>query len=252
MGNSEFEIQNQWRTRCVWIGGKRNLRFIIVAGVLLCVVCEPPRMGLRMSDARQWQLETGCDAAPLYSSYFGNAVLKLYQRQNDPILFWETWESAGQTCLHFGAVGERGETLWFGPELREAIAARLEKNAAELRERGYAELAPDEYELLVVQYHAEAWGNLDNHSKRIRLENALDECLGWTGNGYCDGTDIAPPLLSINCLVVNAMAALEPIIAMLRREDALGGALLGLAKTDGELQPLWPAVTASGEHSSVT
>jgi hypothetical protein len=87
-------------------------------------------------------------------------VLKLYQRQEDRTLFWETWEREGQTCLHFGEVGARGETLWFAPELREAIAARLERNAAELRERGYAELAPDEYELLVVQYHAAAWGDL--------------------------------------------------------------------------------------------
>jgi hypothetical protein len=173
-------------------------------------------------------------------------VLKLYQRQEDRTLFWETWEREGQTCLHFGEVGARGETLWFAPELREAIAARLERNAAELRERGYAELAPDEYELLVVQYHAAAWGDLENNSKRIRIENALDECLGWTGNGRCDGTDIAPPLLSINCLVVDSLAALEPIVSMLRREDALGGAVIAVATKDGELRPLWPA-SGAGE-----
>ena len=165
-------------------------------------------------------------------------MLRLYLRQSDHLAFWETWEKEGQTCVHFGRVGERGETLWFPPHLREAMVSKLASEVLKLREKGYEELAPDEFCSFVVQYPAD----VVDAAARERIEALLDEALGWTGNGLCDGSESGSGRVDLLCAVVDTQAAVETIVTTLRNEELLKRALLA-ASPPGEANyaVLWPA-----------
>jgi hypothetical protein len=152
-------------------------------------------------------------------------MLKLYKRMPDHVAYWETWDKEGQTCVHIGRVGQHGNSLWFPPEQREALAARLERDIAKLREQGYAELAPSDLAKFVLRYEVSTGATIDA-ARQQRLEDLLDESLGWTANGQC--------------------AALETIVAILRRESWLTGAVMAAAlPSQSDYQVLWPAGSAS-------
>ncbi|HTN76634.1 MAG TPA: hypothetical protein VL096_15345 [Pirellulaceae bacterium] len=169
-------------------------------------------------------------------------MLRLYHRQIDHLVYWETWEKEEQTCVHFGRVGERGESLWFSPAQREAIAARLEKDVAKLRERGYSELAPEDHATLIVRYGWSAWGAQNDVAKRQRVEALLDECLGWTGNGECHASEPRSAGMDVLCRVADPLAALDMLVDTLRREQLLSGAIIAYAiDEDDDFRVLWPA-----------
>ena len=156
-------------------------------------------------------------------------MLRLYSRQFDRPAYWETWEKEGQTCIHFGTVGERGETLWFPAHLREAMTRKLAGEVEKLREKGYEELAPDEFCQFVVQYPTA----LIDAATRERLEALIDEALGWTGNGTCDGVDANGQRVNILCAVLAPPPACETILAILREERLLKGATLAATVPGG-------------------
>lgn len=176
-------------------------------------------------------------------------MIKLYKRQPTHIQYWETWEKEGQTCVHFGRVGERGETLWFPPAQREAIAARLERDIASLRDTGYETIEDDDHVELVLQYRIARVGTTADLSRRHKVEELIDECLGWTGNGRCDGGDVGSGTTNVFCFVIDPVAALEAVVTTLRREGLLEGVVIAHAtEEEDEYQVLWP-VDFSGRFS---
>ena len=37
-------------------------------------------------------------------------MIKLYKKDGDRLLYWETWEDGGKHTMHWGVVGDEGET----------------------------------------------------------------------------------------------------------------------------------------------
>lgn len=48
----------------------------------------------------------------------------------------------------------------------------------------------DDHERLLIEYKVEDMGTPDDPEKRTRLQSRMDELLGWTGLGHCDGGSI--------------------------------------------------------------
>jgi hypothetical protein len=113
------------------------------------------------------------------------ALVKLYKRDGDALRYWETWEHGGTNTLHWGTVGDEGDTttLKTTKSARDKVRAELAARKAE----GYAEVPVDGMAMLVVEYKVEGFGNEADLAKRDRLESLLDNVLGWTGLGHCDG-----------------------------------------------------------------
>lgn len=59
------------------------------------------------------------------------------------------------------------------------------------RTRGFADVDEDDHRCLLVEYAVGGMGTTRDVDKRHALEGRLNELLGWTGLGHCDGGSIA-------------------------------------------------------------
>ena len=131
-------------------------------------------------------------------------MVKLYKRHPDGHLdYHEAWFADGEITEHWGRVGERGvrrvrRKRWLRDPLRE-----LERVLAEARRAGYAELDEGERRTLLIEYRVEGMGTPADLGRRHQLEETLDEILGWTGLGDCDGGSIGSGTMEACCLVVD-------------------------------------------------
>ena len=59
----------------------------------------------------------------------------------------------------------------------------------------------------MIEYEIDGGGDSDDLSKRHRLEERMNETLGWTGLGMCDGGSIGSGTMEVCCIVVDFLAA---------------------------------------------
>ena len=71
------------------------------------------------------------------------------------------------------------------------------------------------------------------------VEDVMNECLGWTGNGNCDGGDIGSGSINIFCFVVDPQIAAKSAVEWLRKKHLLQGAIMAYEKDDDYIV-LWP------------
>jgi len=145
-------------------------------------------------------------------------MLKLYKTGPFGVLYWETWPDGPKHIIHWGIVGQRGQRV------ETTDAENLQRSITERRAEGYSERTT--LSQLVIQYATNGSRNVQDLRRRQRLESLLDETLGWTGLGYCDGGDIGSGTINIFCFVVDPAAAVECIVQALRRRRALKGAVI--------------------------
>jgi hypothetical protein len=62
--------------------------------------------------------------------------------------------------------------------------------------------------------------------KAHEIEHLFNECLGWTGNGFCDGNDIGSGCLTIFSIIVDPQSAGRTMIAELEKHGLLDGAVI--------------------------
>ncbi len=172
-------------------------------------------------------------------------MLKLYLKSGASTLYWETWESDGVITVHAGTLGQVGEISRI-PQSSDAARA-VKTQAARLRAQGYAEVAREALFTLSIWYRLAGWGSSEDLDKRHHVEELMDECLGWTGLGHCDGGDIGSGDMNVCCLVVDPLVALDPILECLQQHDCLEGATIAIEAEDG-LQVLWPVDTATARE----
>jgi len=162
---------------------------------------------------------------------------KLYLTSVAPPLYWETWESDGIITVHDDILGQIGEVSSFA---HSTDAARAVKDqAAQLRKQGYAEIAREALYTLSIRYRLAGWGSPEDLDKRHHIEELMDECLGWTGLGHCDGGDLGSGDMNVCCLVVDPFVALDPVMGSLRQNNYLEGATISV-ETEGDDLILWP------------
>jgi hypothetical protein len=131
-------------------------------------------------------------------------VIKLYKSIGGVLHYHEAWESDGSIIEHWGRVGERGEErttpIEHGRSEDEAIEAAL----ADARKKGYAEIDESEHTIVLVEYTIDGMGSPQDLEKRHALEDRLNEALGWTGLGHCDGGSTGSGSMEASCFVVDA------------------------------------------------
>ena len=168
-------------------------------------------------------------------------MLKLYKRSGKKTLYWETWDDGRKLVIHWGELGMRGKTKTVAIPKGSTAKKEIAAASAQPKEEGYAEIDIDDHATIVVQYRTETWGDVNDLDKRHRVEGILNECLGWTGNGHCDGGDIGSGSINAFSFAVDPTLAGEAIVEALRREKLLDGAVIAYALPgEDDHTVVWP------------
>jgi len=130
-------------------------------------------------------------------------MLKLYKLTDTDKLYWETWDSDGVHTVHWGVLGTRGESRQMKSGLfskpTEAIQQEINQKLAE----GFSPIEEEDLQVLLIEYAIDGMGNAADLAKRHRLQERMDETLGWTGVGHCDGGSIGSGTMEVCCLVAD-------------------------------------------------
>jgi hypothetical protein len=167
--------------------------------------------------------------------------MKLYRKSPTSLEYWEAWESDGTTVVHWGRVGERGETVelaaspsrsWLkkfwqrciaatvrGPASLEGLPREVLKEQRRRQQQGFVEIPIEEHATLLIEYRVDGMGSAEDLDKRHRLEDLLNELLGWTGLGICDGGSIGSGTMEACCFVVDFEIARRVIAETLQGTD---------------------------------
>ena len=131
-------------------------------------------------------------------------MIKLYKLVDNQLNYWETWDKDDKTAVvHWGIVGHNGQDKEVKSGLFMDFRKTIQKEIAERIKEGYAELDEDKISFLEIEYIIDGFGTEQDLDKRHRLEEKMDEVLGWTGLGHTDGGSIGSGTMEVGCLVVD-------------------------------------------------
>jgi predicted DNA-binding WGR domain protein len=130
-------------------------------------------------------------------------MIKLYKNGMPAAEYHEAWVSGGEVTEHWGRVGTNGETRMHTADPQLDDDANIERVLAGVRSRGFEELDEDDERTLLVEYSSNGMGNANDVDKLHRLEDKLNEVLGWTGLGHCDGGSIGSGTMEACCYVAD-------------------------------------------------
>jgi len=167
-------------------------------------------------------------------------VLKLYKKEEDKTLYWEAWPEGEEIVIHFGVLGQQGETTNIPLPEFEPPETAITKHAEEARSAGFAEVEQEELFEVIVQYRIEADGDENDLETAYQVEEVLNEALGWSGLGHCDGSDVGDGTLNVYCYVVDAKVASEVIVQELKSKDLLRDVVVAYQDRDEQFVVLWP------------
>ncbi len=132
-------------------------------------------------------------------------MLKLYKEINGVLHYWETWDEDDKTGLvHWGTVGENGEQKKVKSTLLKNFHKIIQQEINEKINEGYEQIDEDDLKFLIIEYKLNSdFGNEEDLEKRHRLEAKMNEDLGWSGIGHCDGGSNGMGTMEVACLVVD-------------------------------------------------
>ncbi len=133
----------------------------------------------------------------------GIYILKLYKHFDGLFHYHEAWVNDGEVHEHWGVVGERSDVqehfLEPGTDETDAILSVLQAAG----EKGFRPIDYENHHTLLIEYTVDGLGSSQDLDKRHALENVMNETLGWTGLGCCDGGSIGSGTMEVCCLVVD-------------------------------------------------
>ncbi|UOY93292.1 hypothetical protein MUG87_03965 [Ectobacillus sp. JY-23] len=68
----------------------------------------------------------------------------------------------------------------------------------------------------------------------------MNECLGWTGNGHCDGEDIGSGTINIFNFVIDVKKALRSTLNEFSQNNLLEGVKIACENAEGNYVLLYP------------
>jgi len=133
-----------------------------------------------------------------------NGMLKLYKLIDNQLHYWETWDIDEKTAIvHWGIVGQTGQNKEVKSGLFSNFRKTVQKEIDEKLIEGYAEFDEDNYVFLEIEFTIDGFGTEQDLEKRHRLEEKMDEVLGWTGLGHTNGGSIGSGTMEVGCIVVD-------------------------------------------------
>lgn len=139
-------------------------------------------------------------------------MIKLVKEVDNELMYWEAWKDGKTIIVHYGVVGDTGETEEVNLKLFEKADMVMEKLVEEKLNVGYEVLDEEELIEFVVQYPYEENEMEAALDKRKIVEDLMNECLGWTGNGSSDGGDIGSGSANVFNYVIDVEKALKTTI----------------------------------------
>ena len=129
-------------------------------------------------------------------------MLKLYRLSEEKKEYWETWSNDdGSHRVHWGVLGTTGESKVLKMSLFHNPQKAIQKEIDDLIAIGFSEV--DQTFTLMVEYSVDGFGTPEDLDKRARLQDRLNETLGWTGLGHCDGGSIGSDTMEVCNYVVD-------------------------------------------------
>lgn len=170
-------------------------------------------------------------------------MIKLIKEIDNKLAYWEVWKDGKTLTIHSGFVGETGVTENVKLKMFERSEKIMEELTEEKLAEGYHYLDEDELIELVLQYPYEEQHMEKALEKRHEIEDLMNECLGWTGNGSSDGGDIGSGTINIFNYVIDVDKALKTIIEELTEQNLLANVKIAFLDEDEEHIGLYPKGT---------
>lgn len=136
----------------------------------------------------------------------------MIKQVDDQLVYWEVWQNGKQLIIHYGSVGDTGEREKKKLSPFQKGEKQMKELAKEKIKEGYDYLDEDTLYQLVIQYRYEEHQLEEKLDDRYHIESIMNECLGWTGNGACDGGDIGSGTINIFNYVVDPEKAAQIIL----------------------------------------
>jgi len=138
-------------------------------------------------------------------------MIKLYRKNSDGIEYWEAWSNKGEHTIHWGQAGDRGKSETVRGSLLRSAEKAVAAQIADKKKEGFLEI--EDLDTLMIEYAVEGMGSTADLDKRHRLQERMDETLGWTGLGNCDGGSIGSGTMEVCCFVVDFDIAKKAVAA---------------------------------------
>ncbi|MBI5915485.1 MAG: hypothetical protein HY842_08915 [Bacteroidetes bacterium] len=131
-------------------------------------------------------------------------MLKLYKLIDNQFHYWETWdEDANSAIVHWGVVGQTGFNKVIKSETLSDFTKVVQAEIDEKLKEGYKEFDEANMASLEIEYKIDGFGTDQDLDKRHKLEERLNELLGWTGLGELDGGSIGSGAMEAGFTVVD-------------------------------------------------
>jgi len=176
-------------------------------------------------------------------------MIKLYKKCSKGLEYWEAWENKGVVTLHWGIVGENGDSLTIKLEKGQSAEKVIFSEAGPAKKQGYAPIDDDDHSQIVIQYRLKTWGTKKDLDTRYKVEGVMNESLGWTGLGHCDGGDIGSGTINAFCFVVDVKIAKDVVVTALKKAGLLKDAIIAV-QNDDDYKVIWPS-DFDGEFSVI-
>lgn len=134
-------------------------------------------------------------------------MIKLYKKKDGLWHYHEAWIGDSDITEHWGTVGDRGSTREHPIPSGIPESAALRKVLKKAYADGFEEVDLNGHAVLLVEYAVVGFGSPEDLDKRHRLQDRLNETLGWTGLGYCDGGSIGSDTMEAACYVIDFSVA---------------------------------------------
>jgi predicted DNA-binding WGR domain protein len=135
-------------------------------------------------------------------------MLKLYRFTDTKKDYWETWKNEdGSHTVHWGELGTTGQSKAVKSSFLKKAETSIQKEIDNLVAQGFHPIAIEDHITLLVEYAVDGMGSREDVEKRHRLEEKMNETLGWTGLGACDGGSIGSGTMEVCNFVVDFEAA---------------------------------------------
>lgn len=130
--------------------------------------------------------------------------MKLYKRIGNKIHYWETWDiNDNMGATHKGIVGQRGDYIEIKSGLFSSFRKQIQKEIDQYFKQGYQEVDIEDHFTLLIEFTVDGMGTREDLEKRTRLQDRMDDILGWTGLGHCDGGSIGSGTMEVCCYVID-------------------------------------------------
>lgn len=173
-------------------------------------------------------------------------MTKLYKKVDNFLHYWEIWDDDKTLTIHWGKLGETGNSKDIKIKFWQKIDKIAQEEIEKAQKKGFKEIDLDDHLELIVQFKTnDKWGDEKDLEKRHSIEGLLNESLGWTGNGHCDGGDIGSGTINIFSFVVDPDIATKTVIEDFKKNKIKGDFIIAKQKNE-EITVLYP-VNYQGE-----